>query len=259
MTTESDTQRPSQRGGVVRTVLLFCFLPGWTVLWGLTAMLAGWIRNDWLFRLSLGSWSRGILFVSGIRLAVTRAPELTNAACVFVANHQSALDIPILSTACLMTHDVRFMAKESLFKIPFLGWGISGNGFIPIKRESPRHAANTIKEIVAKNSSAYSYVLFAEGTRSPDGRMQDFKRGAIAMVLRMGRPLAPVSIIDACRANPKGRWIVRPGTVRVMFHAPVIVPAFDGDDRALRETITAQVQKAVEEALPEEQRRAAAV
>jgi 1-acyl-sn-glycerol-3-phosphate acyltransferase len=228
------------------------------VLWGATATLAGWLRNAALFRLSLGTWSRGILFVAGIRVAVTRAPELTDAPCVFVANHQSALDIPILSAACLVSQDVRFMAKEALFKIPFLGWGIAGNGFIPIKRESPRQAANTIRETVAKNSAAYSYVLFAEGTRSADGRMQDFKRGAIAMVLRIQRPLVPVSIIDACRANPKGRWIVRPGTVRVVFHAPVVVPENDGDDRALRETITARVQQAVEGALPEEQRRAAA-
>src|SRR5579862_14896 len=254
METPDLNNRPAQTGGHFRTVLLALFLPGWTVLCGITATLAGWLRSGPLFRLSLGGWSRGILIVGGVRVEVTRAPGLERQPCVFVANHQSALDIPILSVACLKTHDVRFMAKESLFKIPFLGWGIAGNGFIPIRRESARHAANTFKEITAKNSAAYSYIIFPEGTRSDDGRPKEFKRGAIAMVLKLNRPLVPVTIVDACRANPKGRLLVRPGTVRVIFHAPITPDsaALAADERAVRDEMTKRLYEAVAAGLPED-------
>src|SRR6185295_2257405 len=110
--------------------------------------------------------------------------------------------------------------------------------------------------IAAKNSAAYSYIMFAEGTRSPDGRLHEFKRGAIAMVLKLNMPLVPVTIIDACRANPKGRLLVRPGTVRVVFHEPIMpdLNAFGGDERVMRDEVTKRLYEAVASALPEEQR-----
>src|SRR5208283_5071063 len=65
------------------------------------------------------------------------------------------------------------------------------------------------------------YINFPEGTRSADGRLQTFKRGAIGLALRLNLPVVPVTIIDACRANPKGSWRVRPGLVQVVFHEPL--------------------------------------
>ena len=252
------SNRPALSGGGFRTLLLALFVPFWTVLWGGWCMVAGWVKSAALFRFGLRLWGRGILAVGGIRIEKSYAPGFTPKPFVFVANHQSALDIPILIAACAPEYDVRFMAKESLFKIPFLGWGIAGNGFIPIRRENARHAANTFKEIAAKNSADYSYIVFPEGTRSPDGRLRDFKRGAIALVLQLQRPLVPVTIIDACRANPKGRWLVRPGTVRVVFHAPITPEtlAVNGDERAVRDAVTQNIFDAVASALPEDQRPA---
>ena len=261
MTTDSPLRlelanRPATTGGGFRTLLLALFLPGWTVLFGSWAVVAGWIKSPSIFRFCLNSWSRGILAIGGISVETKRTPGLVRQPCVFVANHQSALDIPILSAACLKSHDVRFMAKESLFRIPFLGWGIGGNGFIPIRRENARHAANTFKEIAAKNSADYSYIIFPEGTRSEDGRLKEFKRGAIAMILKLNRPLVPVSIVDACRANPKGRWLVRSGTVRVIFHEPIAPDAalFGGDERALRDAMTTKLHEAVASGLPDDQK-----
>ena len=250
------SNRPALSGGGFRTLLLALFLPFWTVLWGGWCMLAGWVRSAALFRFGIRLWARGILFVGGVRIEVTRPPGVERLPSVFVGNHQSALDIPILIAACAPDFDVRFMAKESLFKIPFLGWGIAGNGFIPIRRENARHAANTFKEIAAKSSADYSYIVFPEGTRSPDGRLREFKRGAIALVMQLNRPLVPVAIVDACRANPKGRWLVRPGTVRVVFSAPVTPDAtrFNGDERAMRDVITKQLYDAVASGLPDDQK-----
>jgi 1-acyl-sn-glycerol-3-phosphate acyltransferase len=241
-------------GGRLRGVLVVAVLPMWSVLWGGFSMVAGWLRSAPLFRVGLGNWSRGVVWLSGVRIEVVRSAKFNNAPSVFVSNHQSALDIPILSTVCLQTHDVRFIAKESLFKIPFLGWAIAGNGFIPIRRENARHAAETFKEVAAKNSPDYSYIVFPEGTRSEDGHIRDFKRGSIALVMRLNRPLVPVTIVDACRANPKNKLLVRPGTVRVIFHEPIAVPQERVDDRNLREQLTLELHDRVASALPDDQK-----
>jgi 1-acyl-sn-glycerol-3-phosphate acyltransferase len=217
-------------------------------------MLAGWVRNDWLFRGSLGTWSRGLIAVSGIKIEVIRAEGLKNQPCVFLPNHQAAFDIPIMSAVCLRTHDVRFMAKESLFRIPFLGWGIGGNGFIPIRRESAKQATSTFNEIIAKNNPAYSYIMFPEGTRSKDGHMLDFKRGAIGLVMKLKKPLVPVTIIDACRANPKNKLVIRKGTVRVIFHEPILPETWEGDERAKRDKLTKEIYETVAAPLPEDQK-----
>ena len=254
--TDELTNRPALAGGKFRTFLLAPFVPPWTAWWGGFCTVAGWLKWPAMFSFGVRIWARGILWVGGVKLDITRAPGLDKTPCVFVGNHQSALDIPILIAACAPDFDVRFMAKESLFKIPFMGWGIAGNGFIPIRRENARHAAETFKRIAAKNSNAFSYIVFPEGTRTPDGHIQEFKRGAIALIAQLHRPLVPVTLVDACRANPKGRWLVRPGTVRVIFHEPITpdMAHFANDERAMRDALTKQLYDAVVSALPQDQK-----
>lgn len=223
-------------------------------------MFAGWVRAQRVCHFGLRVWCKGMLVVSGIRPQPKISEKFTQTPCVFIANHQSALDIPILLSVFLKTHDVRFMAKESLFKIPFFGWGMTGCGFIPIRRESARHAAETFMTITSRQGAGMSYVVFPEGTRSSDGRIQEFKRGAIALVMRLKRPLVPVTLSDACRANPKGKLIVRAGAVGVTIHDPIIPDeaAIEKDERTYREALTKQLHQTVESALPEDQRGIAA-
>lgn len=212
-----------------------------------------------MFRFGLYWWSKGILIVAGIRLKVTyRTPLDPAKSYVFASNHQSALDIPILCVACLPTHDVRFMAKESLFKIPFLGWAIAGNGFVPIRRDSARHSAEIFKELLGDQARLRSsFIIFPEGTRSDDGRMQTLKRGAVGMLQRMNRAIVPVSLIDAGRANPKKSYRVRPGVVPVIFHEPLSCGEAEGGlARQNRDALTQQIYHAIASGLPEDQRPA---
>jgi 1-acyl-sn-glycerol-3-phosphate acyltransferase len=246
------TNRPSATGGIPRAILVGLFLGPWTVWWGVWVMITGSLRLKRLCHWCLKCWGGGIVSVAGIRVEVTGAPPQNGQPCVFFVNHQSALDIPILFRACMKAHDVRFMAKESLFKIPFLGWGMSLSGFIPIRRESARHAAEVFQERLTKNAASYSYIIFPEGTRSPDGRLQPFKRGAVGLALRLGLPVVPVTLVDACRANPKGMLLVRPGTVRVTFHEPIAVDA--NAPREQRDQLLERVYAAILSALPDDQR-----
>jgi 1-acyl-sn-glycerol-3-phosphate acyltransferase len=219
-------------------------------------MFAGWLRAQRMCHFGMSVWSRGILAVSGVRVTSRASEKFTREPCVFVANHQSAIDIPVLLSVLLRTHDLRFMAKESLFKIPFLGWGMTGSGFIPIRRENARQAAEAFMTITARHGAGMSYIIFPEGTRSPDGHMLEFKRGAVALVMRLKRALVPVTLADACRANPKGRLLVRAGTVRVIIHDPVLPDdaAIADDERAYRERLTQTLHDTIAAALPEDQR-----
>lgn len=245
--------RPKERGGLFRGVLIGLFLIPWTMLWGSVTILAAFVKSASLFQTGVGWWSRGILGLGGIKLDIRYDVPLDTAKqYVFLSNHQSALDIPALILATAKTHDVRFMAKESLFKVPFMGWGMSRNGFVPIRRESARAAAEMFKDILAdKSKLGYSYLIFPEGTRSPDGHMQPLKRGTLGLALRLGRPVVPVTLIDACRANPKGAYAVRSGTIGVHFHAPIEIPT--DSDRTFRDSLSTQVYEAIRAPLPPEQ------
>jgi 1-acyl-sn-glycerol-3-phosphate acyltransferase len=301
------------RGRLLRTMLMFCFVGPWCVLGGALAMFFGALKHQPGCRWVLKCWSGGLLSVAGVRLQAPSPPPLDAQPCLFFSNHQSALDIPILLQACLPTHDVRFMAKESLFKIPVFGWGMRLSGFIPIRRHSARHSAEIFQEMLGTPGStgipardttvpaggtgvpaggtgvpaggtgipardttvpaggtgvpaggtgvparvsqqspgSRSYIIFPEGTRSPDGRLQPFKKGAIGLALRMNLPIVPVTLIDACHANPKGRYLVRPGTVRVIFHEPLSVAADSGRER--RDALAAQLFATICSALPQDQ------
>ncbi|MCY3023203.1 MAG: lysophospholipid acyltransferase family protein [Planctomycetota bacterium] len=252
------TDRPPLTGGLARAVIVGPFVVIWSVLWGTWSIAVGVLKLKGLARWGLTCWSRGILAVAGIRVQVTRRAPLKDARYVFFSNHQSALDIPILMAVCMQTHDVRFMAKESLFRIPIFGWGMKATGFVPIRREQARHSAELLKGMAqAQSAGGLSYLSFPEGTRSPDGRLQPLKKGAVGLALRMGLPIVPVTLIDAVRANPKKSLRIRAGTVQVVFHEPVC-PETGADghgvNRELRDDIAARIYETLLSALPDEQR-----
>lgn len=258
------TGRPAATGGVPRALFVACFAGPWSLLCGGLAMLFGALKLPRACCWDFQCWSGGILTVAGVRVEVLRPPPREAGACLFFANHQSALDIPILFQACLPTHDVRFLAKESLFKIPFFGWGMRLSGFIPIRRESARHSAEIFQDLIGSHArerdgnvppaGGRSYIIFPEGTRSPDGRLRPFKKGAIGFALRLNLPVVPVTLIDACRAHPKSSYRVRAGTVRVIFHETIEVAPDAG--RGERDELAARVYAAILSALPEDQRPA---
>jgi 1-acyl-sn-glycerol-3-phosphate acyltransferase len=246
--------RPATSGGAFRAILLLLFATPWTVFWALWCLIGAVFKSESMMKVGLGNWARGIVFCSGIRLAIQHKKELeAGKPYVLLSNHQSALDIPILMTACFPKLNVRFMSKESLFKIPFMGWAMSRTGFIPIRRENARHSAELFQEMIAgKETIKYSYILFPEGTRSEDGRLQPLKKGSIGLALRLGLPVVPVTLIDACRANPKGRILVRAGTVHVIFHEPI---SLEGQTRENRDELMERIHAKIGSALPEDQRQ----
>lgn len=166
-------------------------------------------------------WARMILALAGTRLKISGMRHIEDGRPrVFMGNHQSALDIPILLVA--LRGRVRMMGKKSLFKIPLFGRVAQRYGHIPIDRESPRRAWTNLSEMVGRvRREPIALAVFPEGTRSHDGRISPFRQGTMKIAQRTGLPIAPFAIDGAVRINPPTRFALVPGDVHLTFLPPI--------------------------------------
>ncbi|MCZ6695499.1 MAG: lysophospholipid acyltransferase family protein [Acidobacteria bacterium] len=165
-------------------------------------------------------WSAAVLRICRVRHAVSRHPDIDpSRAAVYVANHQSHLDIPALVLS--MPTDFRVVAKKELLYIPIFGWALWLARFPFIDRASRERAIRTLDKAARLLRTGTSLVIFPEGTRSPDGRLLPFKKGGFILALQAGVPIVPVSIRGGGEVLPKGSLRLRPGCIEVIFGAPV--------------------------------------
>jgi 1-acyl-sn-glycerol-3-phosphate acyltransferase len=144
---------------------------------------------------------------------------------IFMANHQSFLDAPLLMT--VLDRPARVIVKRFVFRIPVLGLGMRFAGYVPLDKEgagagrrSIARAARLIKE------RGYSFLIFPEGTRSWDGRALPLRRGGFFLALETGASIVPVSIRGTHGLMPRGKKLIRKGTVKIIFHEPVAVAGY---------------------------------
>jgi 1-acyl-sn-glycerol-3-phosphate acyltransferase len=192
------------------------------------------------------SWCRNVLALSGVRVRAEGAENLDpGASYIYVANHASLFDIPALQVA--LPGSVRIMYKKELQKIPFMGWALRYSSFIPIVREKARDAMNTVNATVdIIRNDASSLMIFPEGTRTPDGSVQKFKRGAFIVALQSGKPLVPVAICGSFDVLPKHTLRFRKGEIVVRMGTPIVPEdrAYSREEEiALMNTMHATVAK----------------
>jgi 1-acyl-sn-glycerol-3-phosphate acyltransferase len=170
-------------------------------------------------------WSRIILGVSRVswRAALDDRITLPRPA-VYVANHQSQLDIPALVLA--MPVDFRIVTKRSLLHVPIFGWALWLAGFIFIERGDRERAIQSLDRAAMTIRNGTSIVVFAEGTRSPDGNLLPFKKGGFVLALKAGVPVIPVTIAGGHAVLPKGSMRVRPGEITIRFGTPIDTGAY---------------------------------
>lgn len=166
-------------------------------------------------------WAWGVLRAAGVRLTIEGAHHIADGRhCVFMGNHQSGLDIPIVIYA-LRGH-VRFMAKKSLFYVPVFGWVLLRYGFVPIDRSNPRVALGRLDRMIQRiRRDPISFVVFPEGTRSRDGKLLPFRRGTMKIGQRMGLPIIPFSIDGSIDVHHRDHFRAVPGPVRLTFLEPI--------------------------------------
>lgn len=165
-------------------------------------------------------WAQIILWTSFIRLRVRGRENLEpGRAYVFIANHQSYMDTPLVFVA--LPPGFRIMAKARLFGIPFLGWHLRRTGNIPIPYGKPFAAAHRLLQAVAVIRQGRSLMVFPEGGRSPDATVGEFKTGIFVAAIQAGSPIVPMTIRDSYKVLGSHSWRIRSGTVEIHFHAPL--------------------------------------
>lgn len=169
------------------------------------------------------AWSRILLAAAGLRVDVEHAVPLDRAtAYVFMANHQSMFDIPVLIST--LPGQTRFLAKSSLFRIPIFGWALWAGGFVPVERGDRSRARVTMAAASDRLRRGNSLLIFPEETRSRDGRLLPFKSGGFLLAAQAGVAVVPVGISGTLDVQPKGSAIIRPTRVTVRYGEPVMVP-----------------------------------
>jgi 1-acyl-sn-glycerol-3-phosphate acyltransferase len=137
---------------------------------------------------------------------------------VYVANHQSQADI---ISVFLLSRQFRWLAKASLFKIPFLGWAMTAAGYVPVNRGDRRSHVECMKKARDHLSKGTSMLFFPEGTRSKDGKLQDFKSGAFRLARDAKVPIIPITLQGADDLLPKGSLVPSVATVQITVHPAI--------------------------------------
>jgi 1-acyl-sn-glycerol-3-phosphate acyltransferase len=189
-------------------------------------------------------WAWLILATTGVRVSVRgleRVPQ--HHSYLFIANHQSFYDIPILFW--YVPFDLRIIAKASLRRVPFIGGHLARTGHVLVDRAKP--GAAVFKQISDLMARGQSLIVFPEGTRSPDGRVGGFRSGIFSLGIEAGLPVVPVAVRGTRHIMHKGRLMTCPGVASVEVFDPIPTTGLTRDDaKALARRVQDIVEAGVE-------------
>ena len=165
-------------------------------------------------------WAALILWVCGVQVKVNGLEKIDlSRNYVYVSNHASALDIPAIILG--LPQQIRVVYKKELERIPIFGWGLKWGHYVGIDRTRGADALKSLETAARKVATGASVLLYAEGTRTPDGKLQPFKRGAFSLAVKAGVPVVPLTVNGSYGIFPRRSLEVRPGTVELVLDMPV--------------------------------------
>ena len=211
----------------VRTVFQMAAVGLATLLVGLPAIVVGLIvpgksRKGKVFRWVTKSYSRILLPVFGVTVETRGLSRVDrDAPYVFMSNHASHVDS--LALAVSIPHPLHWVFKKELSKIPVFGWALLSSGQIMVDRRNAVQSRSALSDAAAALTGNNSVLIYVEGTRSKDGRLQPLKKGGFHIALQAGLPIVPVRISGSRDIIPSGSLRVRPGPVVVELFDPVPV------------------------------------
>jgi 1-acyl-sn-glycerol-3-phosphate acyltransferase len=185
----------------------------------------------------------------GVRVHAEGIENIPAGVCVFASNHASNLDPLVYFPA--IPRRISVLIKKELLSIPILSAGMRAANFVGVDRGDREAAAASVDQAVRYMHEGLSFAVFAEGTRSPDGRMRPFKKGAVLMAIQAAVPLVPVSLVGTQHLMRKGSRKINVGDVTVRFGPPIDASKFSIERR---NELLAQLEAAVAAGLPADQR-----
>jgi 1-acyl-sn-glycerol-3-phosphate acyltransferase len=221
----------------------------YTIVLGTLSLVGGLLDGSGVWAHKCAQWwGRLIVLTSGVRIDRRGELPVLGTSCVFVANHSSFYDVPIVFTG--LPRQLRVMAKAALKYVPFIGWHLMRSGHVLVNRRNP--GAGIFKRMTKMAKSGASLIVFPEGSRTVDGRVQRFKPGIFLLAIENNLPIVPVSVAGSRIVMPKGRFMVAPATVTLTVHAPIPTTDLERKDaRALADRVRLVVAAAVPGGLPD--------
>ena len=239
--------------GVVGTALVYAWAPFANLLWYVETIVMGTIslalspfdRTGELQHACARWWCRMVALTIGARITMHGTENVESGRpYVYMANHSSLIDTPALFA--YLPYQFKIMAKKELFYVPFMGWHLWTSGNFPIERGDARRTARSVRAIIEGIRNGKSLAVFPEGSRTPDGRLQEFHPGTFKIAVRAGVPIVPVTIRGTYALLPKTTLAPRPGRVDVFIGTPI--PTAGLDEKAVP-SLVAQTRTAIQKHL----------
>jgi 1-acyl-sn-glycerol-3-phosphate acyltransferase len=221
---------------IIFHTIIFC-------LWAVILALVGSSSRFIHFAMAR-PWARAILWFSRVKVTAEGCEQVDDRIPrIYISNHQSYFDI--LGLLAYLPLDFKFLVKQELMRIPLFGFAMKCAGYIGIERNDPRKAVKSMQRAAERIRNGASVLIFAEGTRSEDGHLQDFKRGAFKLALKSKCDIVPVVIKGSLHIMPKGSFTIKPGQFSLFVGTPIPVQDYS------RREINALIARVREEMLKE--------
>jgi 1-acyl-sn-glycerol-3-phosphate acyltransferase len=195
---------------------------------------------------------KGVMFFVncvGVRVQVKGTERIPAGTCIFAANHTSSADAPAVVGA--IPRRIAILLKRSLFQWPIVGQAFQLAHFIPVDRSNRDSAIESLEKAIEAIRQGQCFLIYPEGTRSPDGRLQQFKKGTAVMAIKSGAPVVPVACSGAHRVMEKRKLNIKPGNILVEFLFPVDPTKYSLDER---EALIREIHDRLAAGLPPDQR-----
>lgn len=228
---------------------LHLFILVQTIIWSTISILLFVVDSTGKLTHRFGArpWSRVLLWASRVKVEAEGLANLerpVKGPMVLVCNHQSLFDI--LALLASLPVDFKFVVKKELGKVPLWGYAMKKAGYIFVDRGQSNQAGELMREAVEKIKKGSAVLFFAEGTRSDDGRLGEFKRGAFVLASLARADVAPVAISGSAQVLPKKSWAIRPGRIKISVLPVICDPALKKNSRLLMEATHRALSLALE-------------
>lgn len=206
----------------------------WTALISVVGILSAFLdRSGRSYHKAARVWSKFILWLFGVNVSANGLGYIEpGKRYVYVSNHASMFDIPAIFVA--IPDDIRIILKKELTRVPLWGWALKVGPHIAIDRFNAKDAMGSLDRALETIRQGASVLVFAEGTRSLDGKLQPFKRGAFALAARSGVPIVPVTINNSFNILPKGSLKIQPADISIVVDKPIESAGVMGKEDELR-------------------------
>jgi len=206
---------------MIRTIfVLSCIVVATLVLGALTFVAYLFDRKGRVGHYCAKFWGKIALVANRVKVRVEGMEHLNGKGpYIFMSNHQGAYDI--FTLLAHLPYQFKWLAKKELFSIPFFGWTMAAVGYISIDRGGTRDTVEAMNEAAQKIRDGMSVVIFPEGSRSPDGSIQPFKKGGFTLAIKSKVPIVPIAISGSREIMPKDRLTVAPGEIRMFVGHPI--------------------------------------